>query len=79
MKGNSTDFKRTCSANITLQGDIGGPLTNTAGELVGITSNGLGCLSKQKPGLYTQVSHFLEWMATNVGRHEANQLLHHQP
>lgn len=61
------------------QGDIGGPLTNTAGELVGITSNGLGCLSKQKPGLYTQVSHFLEWMATNVGRHEANQLLHHQP
>merc|ERR1711964_25812 len=55
----------------TCQGDSGGPLTFTpAGQgkpvLVGITSWGIGCATQQ-PGVYTKVTHYLDWIAKQTG------------
>lgn len=48
------------------QGDSGGPLfkRNTAGQFYqfGIVSWGEGCAKKDKPGVYTRVSSFREWI-----------------
>lgn len=47
-------------------GDAGGPLfTNENGKFIqhGIVSWGRGCALAQYPGVYTQVSYFLEWIA----------------
>ena len=47
-------------------GDSGGPLacTSTSGTpvLLGITSWGIGCAEPLKPGVYTRVSFYLEWI-----------------
>jgi serine protease immune response integrator len=52
------------------QGDSGGPLqiklTNNLYYVVGITSFGKGCASKTTPGVYTRVSHFLDWIEMHV-------------
>eukprot|EP00090_Calanus_glacialis_P045313 TRINITY_DN8331_c0_g1_i3.p1 TRINITY_DN8331_c0_g1~~TRINITY_DN8331_c0_g1_i3.p1 ORF type:complete len:322 (+),score=117.11 TRINITY_DN8331_c0_g1_i3:77-1042(+) len=58
------------------QGDSGGPLVTTVVEgrkrsrksgwsLVGVVSWGLGCARKETYGVYTEVSHFLQWIASN--------------
>lgn len=45
-----------------LQGDSGGPLLYK-GVVVGITSNGgRKCGSSRKPGLYTIISHYTQWI-----------------
>merc|ERR1711970_1444454 len=47
------------------QGDSGGPfITGEAGseELVGIVSWGIGCARKGYPGVYTEVSYFVDWI-----------------
>ncbi|KAK4020476.1 hypothetical protein OUZ56_002450 [Daphnia magna] len=52
------------------QGDSGGPLfTGTGAEAVqhGIVSWGQGCAQAAYPGVYTQVSYFLDWIAANRG------------
>ena len=49
----------------TCQGDSGGPLiANIDGKftLVGVTSFGKGCAQKNKPGVYTKVSNFLDFI-----------------
>ncbi|XP_016976724.1 trypsin [Drosophila rhopaloa] len=43
------------------QGDSGGPLI-CAGHLAGIISWGVGCADPGYPGVYTNVSNFLEWI-----------------
>lgn len=54
----------------TCQGDSGGPLAmrNKDGSyvLVGITSYGRGCARKGVPGVYTKVSHYLDWIHDTI-------------
>jgi len=45
------------------QGDSGGPFIDAATkELVGIVSWGIGCARAGYPGVYTQVSYFVDWI-----------------
>jgi len=53
------------------QGDSGGPLVhNVDGKwtLIGLTSFGDGCARPGYPGVYTEVGHYLEWIASVIGR-----------
>lgn len=51
------------------QGDSGGPLVRWIGlkrELVGIVSFGYGCAQAGQPGVYTKVSHYVDWIKRNL-------------
>jgi len=53
----------------TCQGDSGGPLlsrrtNNDSYTALGITSWGQGCARPGTFGVYTRISHYLEWIAT---------------
>ena len=56
-----------------LQGDSGGPLVcrpdgGEAWKLYGVTSWGEGCAKEQRPGIYTRVTRFLDWIETTITR-----------
>jgi len=51
------------------QGDSGGPLTgyvNGTRYLAGIVSWGRGCAGWFSPGVYTEVSYFVDWLAAHA-------------
>ncbi len=54
----------------TCQADSGGPLVVGDGDggflQVGITSFGIGCGLPMRPGVYTRVSSFADWIAANM-------------
>ena len=52
-----------------MQRDSGSPLTCAKGVeffLCGLASFGLGCGVAGIPGVYTEVSYFVDWIADNV-------------
>ena len=51
-----------------LQGDSGGPLVvkDVLWWLVGDTSWGIGCALSNKPGIYGNVTDFLDWTYTQL-------------
>lgn len=53
----------------TCQGDSGGPLVcqvNGTHTIMGITSWGLGCASRDSPGVYTKVGEFTDWILQTI-------------
>ncbi|KAK6192044.1 hypothetical protein SNE40_003591 [Patella caerulea] len=52
------------------KGDSGGPLMCRTGDdnwqLVGITSWGEGCGEMNKPGVYTRVDHYIQWIKQTI-------------
>ena len=54
------------------QGDSGGPLVTTdqnnnqAATLIGVVSWGFGCAEADSLGVYSEVSHFLDWLLANM-------------
>lgn len=57
--GDEDDGKDACN------GDGGGPLT-ADGLLIGIVSWGQGCGRKPFSGVYTRVSHCVEWISKTI-------------
>lgn len=56
----------------TCQGDSGGPLAQS-GTLVGITSFGRGCARQRTPGVYTRVSHYIDWIQCHTQASSAQE------
>lgn len=58
--------------NDTCQGDSGGPLFGRRADgstvILGITSWGNGCGRRLTPGVYTRVSHYLDWIKQTMSR-----------
>jgi len=54
----------------TCLGDSGGPLQCPAPDgrwkLIGLISFGDGCAERKKPGVYTRVEHFIDWIKERV-------------
>jgi len=52
------------------QGDSGGPMVcyneDGSGYLAGVVSWGIGCGGYYHPGVYTEVSYFVDWIAANM-------------
>ena len=48
-------------------GDSGGPLAEDGSlVLVGVTSWGQGCGRPNKPGVYTEVAYFIDWIRDTI-------------
>ena len=59
--------RSSCSFSFHLfsQGDSGGPMVLQQDDhwvLGGVTSWGIGCAEVNRPGVYTRISEFLDWI-----------------
>ncbi|XP_031593455.2 hyaluronan-binding protein 2 [Oreochromis aureus] len=72
--GNILDNSMFCAGYLeggvdSCQGDSGGPLTcmqNNANVVYGVVSWGDQCGKKNKPGVYTRVTNFVDWIKANT-------------
>ncbi|XP_071385949.1 hyaluronan-binding protein 2-like [Centroberyx affinis] len=72
--GDSLDDSMFCAGNMkggvdSCQGDSGGPLVceqNGTHYVTGVVSWGDGCGKKYKPGVYTNVHRFIDWIAHHI-------------
>lgn len=72
--GSVLDNSMFCAGHLqggvdSCQGDSGGPLTcnqNNASVVYGVVSWGDQCGRKNKPGVYTRVIHFLDWIKSKT-------------
>ncbi|XP_069374181.1 uncharacterized protein [Paralichthys olivaceus] len=72
--GDSLDDSMFCAGNMnggvdSCQGDSGGPLVcerNGTHYVVGVVSWGDGCGKKYKPGVYSNVARFIDWIAYHL-------------
>ena len=74
MNNNTLCAGYTAGGRDTCQGDSGGPLVCQQGDQwyqYGITSWGSGCGQANKPGVYTDVVKFFDW----IHQHTARQYL----
>jgi len=74
-RGNGDSYQGAITENMlcakannkdSCQGDSGGPLVDDDGVQVGIVSWGIGCASRDFPGVYAKVSKAHEWIRSTI-------------
>ncbi len=78
LAGVQLDENQLCAGNLaqggvdTCAGDSGGPIFVADGHggflQIGITSFGIGCALPNRPGVYTRVSSFIDWIVENMAQ-----------